>query len=91
MDFDELHDVIAWCINFRSKDLEKSSAGYSVYEVNKSGGFGRTLLNVQHDGLNSYGVLVDPDRPDWFFNADPHAVLPFVLTPAQFAALYCEN
>lgn len=68
-DYDDIHDVIACCINFRNKQSEKLSAGYSVYTVDENDGLGETLLNWQHDGKNIFGHLTDPNNPSWFFVA----------------------
>ncbi|MBR1565817.1 MAG: hypothetical protein IJ649_03540, partial [Oscillospiraceae bacterium] len=69
VDFDEIHDLILCLINFRNKSCEKLCAGYSVYEVAEDGGLGKTLLNWQRDGENTFGRLVDPNRPSYFFTA----------------------
>ena len=60
-DFEELHDVINFCLNFRNKKCELYSAGYSVYELNPDGTIGKTLVNWQRDGNNIFGVLIDPN------------------------------
>ena len=88
---DDLHSVITWCINFRNKQCERMSAGYSVYVIGEDGGNAETLLNWQHDGKNTFGFLRDPDNPSWYFAADPYATIPapdLEFTPDEFAALY---
>lgn len=90
-EFDDLHDVIAWCISNRNTSIERLHAGYSVYAVNEDGSNGETLLNWQRDGKNIFGLLRDPENPAWFFAADPHAIIPAAdgeLTPDEFAELY---
>lgn len=64
-----LRDAILFCVNFRNKDCEKTSAGYSVYSVDEHGGIRETLLNWQHDGKNIFGRLVDPENPACYFSA----------------------
>ena len=68
-DCESIHDAIAFCINFRCKQSEKLSAGYSVYLVDENDGLVETLLNWQHNGKNIFGRLTDPDDPSWFFEA----------------------
>lgn len=68
-DYSSLHDVIACCISFRNKDCEKVTAGYSVYELDEDGNLRETLLNWQHDHKNTFGRLVDPQNPHYFFAA----------------------
>ena len=68
-EYDSLHDIICCLINFRNKQCELFSAGYSVYSVNSDGSNGKTLLNWQHNGKNTFGRLIDPNKPQWFFEA----------------------
>lgn len=68
-DFDRLDQTILFLRSLRNNGIERMSAGFTVYVVDKDGGLGDALLNWQQDGENIFGRLEDPDRPELFFSA----------------------
>ena len=84
-----MREAINCCINMRSKGAEETCARYTVYALDENGEFGKTLLNWQRDGQNTFGYLYDPEDPECAFAASP-ADVPLCLDaddPALLAFL----
>ena len=58
-DYSDIYSCKMFCVNFFSKQLDKFSAGFSVYELETDGSIGKTVANWQHDGKNCFNCMME--------------------------------